>query len=454
MSRLSIRARLTGAFALAMVAMLAAAGLFVYLELRADLDEAVEESLAGRADAVAAHAAEPGGVPPEEEGRAVDDPEEAFAQLVRPDGAVVDVSGGATQPALSPVEVRDASGGPVTVERPVAGIEGTARVLARPLLDSGPGAVLVVGQSLEDPEETLSGLVATFAVGAPVAVLLASAGLKPVDAMRRRAREVSLSQEGERLPVPVARDEVSRLGETLNEMLDRLQQSFERERRFVADASHELRTPIAVLKTEIEGALRAGRHRPEVRDALVAALDECDHLAQLADDLLMVARAAEGRLPVWPETLAVHPVLEGVRRRFADRAKARGREVEVDAPETLTVRADPDRMRQALGNLVDNALRHGEGDVVLRARAGDGSVPLDVSDHGPGFGREIAARAFERFARDDSARTRGGAGLGMAIVKAVAEAHGGSAELVPGPGARVRILLPETSSAPALSSPA
>ena len=101
--------------------------------------------------------------------------------------------------------------------------------------------------------------------------------------------------------MPAAHDEVRRLGETLNEMLDRLRGSFERERRFVADASHELRTPVAVLKTELEGALRAGGHQPEVREALVAAIEECDHLAQLADDLLVVARAAEGGMPVRPE---------------------------------------------------------------------------------------------------------------------------------------------------------
>ena len=121
--------------------------------------------------------------------------------------------------------------------------------------------------------------------------------------MRRRAREVSLTRAGERLPLPAARDEIRRLGETLNEMLDRLQRSFERERRFVADAGHELRTPVAVVKTELEGALRTGDYGPEVREALVAAVEECDRLAQLAEDLLVVARAAEGELPVRPEEL-------------------------------------------------------------------------------------------------------------------------------------------------------
>jgi signal transduction histidine kinase len=275
--------------------------------------------------------------------------------------------------------------------------------------------------------------------------VLASAGLRPVEAMRHRAGEISLAEDGERLPLPAARDEVRRLGETLNEMLDRLRRSFERERRFVADASHELRTPVAVIRAELDAALRAGRHDPQVREALVAALEECDHLAQLAEDLLVVARAAEGELPMRREPVEVRPLLEGVRARFGDRAREHGRELLVDGGDGLRIEADDLRLRQALGNLVDNALRHGAGDVVLRARRGeeDGGVELEVSDQGPGFGPELAGRAFERFARGDEARTRGGTGLGLAIVRAIAEAHDGRAEIANGGrGATVRLWLP------------
>jgi two-component system, OmpR family, sensor kinase len=268
--------------------------------------------------------------------------------------------------------------------------------------------------------------------------LLAGFALKPVEAMRARAAEVSLAAGGERLPLPAARDEIRRLGETLNDMLDRLSRSFERERRFVADASHELRTPVAVLKTELEGALRAGGHAPGVRTALVAAVEECDHLAQLAEDLLVLARAGEGRLPVRPEPLALAPLLDGVRHRFVDRARQHGRDIRVEAGD-LTVTADPLRLRQALGNLVDNALRHGEGAITVTGRAADRGVVLEVGDEGPGFGDDIAGRAFERFTRGDAARTRGGTGLGLAIVRAIAEAHGGSASLT---GSGVRLWLP------------
>ena len=169
----------------------------------------------------------------------------------------------------------------------MAGIEGTVRVLARPVPRRfGAPAVVAVGRSLDDRDEALAGLVASFAVGGPLAVVLASVigyalatvGLAPVEAMRRRAAAVSLSGEDNRLPLPLAHDEIPRLGTTLNDMLDRLRRSFERERRFVDDASHELRTPVAVIKAELEGALRIGDCGPQVHEALVAAVEECDRL--------------------------------------------------------------------------------------------------------------------------------------------------------------------------------
>ena len=441
MSRLPIRLRLTAAFAVAMVIVLVGAGLFVYLRLKSDLNESVTAGLQTRAAAVAASGQASAG--------AAGDGEEGFAQVLDADGRVLDSAGGQRDAALSPAErERVEGGGELLVERLVPGVEGATRVLARARAGS---EVVVVGQSLDDRDETLASLVTSFVFGGPIAVLLASllgyllaaAGLRPVEAMRRRAGEISLGNDQERLPLPPARDEVRRLGETLNEMLDRLRRSFERERRFVADASHELRTPVAVIKAELEGALRAGRHDPQVREALVAAVEECDGLAQLAEDLLVVARSGDGELPVRLESLPVDALLAGVGQRFEDRARERGRSIRVDAPGGLHVEADELRMRQALGNLVDNALRYGEGEILLRSRNSQQGVCLEVSDAGGGFGPDIADRAFERFARGDGARTRGGAGLGLSIVRAIAEAHGGSAELVPGGAASVRIWLPE-----------
>jgi two-component system OmpR family sensor kinase len=450
-SRLPIRARLTAAFALAMVLVLAAAGLFVYLRLEDDLDESLSAGLETRASAVAAAGSASAG--------AAGEGEEGFAQILDARGGVLDSAGGVRGRALSRRELASVAGGEdLLVERELPGIEDTARVLAR---GRTGGDVVVVGQSLDDRDETLAGLVASFAIGGPLAVLaasllgyaLAAAGLRPVEAMRRRASEVSLASDDGPLPLPAAHDEVRRLGETLNEMLDRLRRSFERERRFVADASHELRTPVAVIKAELEGALRAGGHDPRVHEALVAAVEECDNLAQLAEDLLVVARTGEGKLPIHRDALDAGELLGGLRERFADRARERGREIRVETSDGLVVYADELRLRQALGNLVDNALRHGDGEIALRAQAPpDGGVWLEVADAGPGFDSEIAGRAFERFARGDSARGHDGTGLGLSIVRAIAEAHHGRAELVPGDPAAVRVWLPKAPDSPSGSS--
>jgi two-component system, OmpR family, sensor kinase len=436
-SRVPIRVRMAALLALAMLLVLAAAGLFVYLRLASDLDESLDASLEARAAAVATSGQAAAG--------SAGDGEDGFAQLLSFDGRVLSHTGSGGAAVLTASELaRAVAGGEVHAERPVPGVDGTARLLG---VTRGR-RIAVVAQTLDDRNETLSALAGSFAIGGPLAVLLvsllgyglATAGLRPVEAMRRRAERVSLERDGERLPLPAARDEIRRLGETLNEMLDRLRRSYEHERRFVADASHELRTPVAVIKTELEGALRREPEDPELREALAAAVDECDRLAQLAEDLLVVARAGDGALPVRPRALDAAELLEGVRLRFAARAREHGRAIEVDAAEGLQLRGDDLRLGQALGNLVDNALRHGGGEIRLRARAAGDAVLLEVSDDGPGFAPQLTGRAFERFARGDEARTRGGAGLGLAIVRAIAEAHGGSAELAG--GATVRIRLP------------
>jgi signal transduction histidine kinase len=458
MAGLPIRVRLTAAFAAAMLLMLSGAALFVYLRLRADLDDAVDARLRARSAAVAAR---PVGVSlawvP------LEDAEESFVQILDPAGRVLDTAGTARGAALDPAQARAAAGSPLWVERRVPGVDGPSRILARGLPGAGGRTdVVVVGQSLNDRNEALSGVVVSFAAGGAVAVIAASAigyliaraGLAPVERMRRRALEVSLADEDGGLPLPAARDEVRRLGETLNAMLARLRESFERERRFVDDASHELRTPIAVVKTELEAALLAGDCGPRARECLVAALDECDQLAQLAEDLLVTARAGEDGLPVRLELLRPRSLLESVRDRFADRAARHERRIVVTGTDDRPLAADPQRLRQALGNLVDNALRHGAGDVVLSHRRAGVGVELEVADDGPGFAPEFAPRAFERFTRGDALRAHGGAGLGLAIVRAVATSHGGLATIAPDGaggrpgGAAVRIWLPDGGPTP------
>src|SRR2546423_3958683 len=175
--------------------------------------------------------------------------------------------------------------------------------------------------------------------------------------MRRRAAEISTSSLDERLPVPDTRDEVSRLGETLNDMLARIEGGVLRERRFVADASHQLRTPLALLATELELALGRSRSPAELRAALASATESTARLRRLADDLLLLASADDGRVPLKTEEMDLADLAEQVGKRFGVRVEA----------EPLVVNADPLRLDQALTNMVDNALRHGGGLVTLTA---------------------------------------------------------------------------------------
>jgi signal transduction histidine kinase len=452
---------MTAAFALAMVVVIAGTALFVYVRLRSDLYDTIDAGLTSRSDDVAALIRGSDAGLTNAGGGQLAESEESFAQVLTPNGRFVDGTG-VRAPALLPDDARRASEGPMTFEHEVGGIEGTARMLARPVATAEGLRIVVTGASLQDTADTLKTLLTSFLIFGPIAVLLASGagyllatvGFRPVEAMRRRATQISLSRGGERLPLPDARDEIRRLGETLNEMLDRMEASFERERQFVADASHELRTPVAVMKAELEAAIRSQGDDASMRESLIAALEETDHLAQLAEDLLLIARAGDGLLPVSRAPADIGELLERTRHRFADRAREQGREIRMDVPGDLRASLDPVRVRQALGNLVDNALRHGTGSIRLSARQVGEAVEIDVGDEGPGFPPELAPRAFERFARGAATRTGSGAGLGLAIVRAIAEAHGGTATIVERATVRLHIpLAAESADGRPLSSP-
>jgi signal transduction histidine kinase len=453
---------MTLAFALATVLVIVVAASFVYLRMQANLNESINNGLNSRSDDVSTLVQRSGTGLSREGGGRLADVEDAFVQVLRPDGRFLDGTSAAQASALRPAEVQRALQGPAFFEHRVPGVEGTARMLARPVATERGFVIVVTGASLQDRVEALNGLVVSFLIGGPIAVviasgiayLLAAASFAPVEAMRKRAEQISLAGHGERLPLPAAHDEIHRLGETLNEMLARLEVSFEQERRFVADASHELRTPLAVLKAELETAVRTVGDDAAARESLVVALEETDHLAHLADDLLLIARAADGRLPVRPEQLDIHELLERTRQRFTDRAHQHGREIRVQAPADLKAHLDPLRGRQALGNLVDNALRHGDGEIRLTARRANESVEIAVSDDGAGFSPELAPVAFDRFSRGGGGRTgSGGAGLGLAIVRAIAEAHGGTATIAANSssGATVRLRVPLTAPVNGLS---
>jgi heavy metal sensor kinase len=437
-SRIPIRLRVAAAFAIAMALVLSASGWYLYTSLGDHLSNALDRQLKVRADDLLAVVTDPDADLAAATKRPFVERGETYAQLIAENGAVVQATDPlGTHPVLTREEVDRALHGSLFGERPrVRGLDEPSRFLALHVRRRGKDYVLLVGATLENRAETLASLRDQLLIAGPIALLvatgagylLAGLSLRPVDSMRQRAASISAERPGERLPVPHTRDELERLGETLNGMLDRLEEALARERSFVADAGHELRTPLALLRTELELALRHSGSAEELREAVRRSSEEVDRLTQLAEDLLLLARSHGGGLPLRVEPLDASDLLTSVASRFEWRAQALSRPILTSQPDGLRLQGDRLRIEQALGNLVDNALRYGEGAVRVSARPAGAMVELHVADEGDGFPPEFHGRAFERFSRLDHGRARGGAGLGLAIVRAIAEAHGGSAQ--------------------------
>jgi heavy metal sensor kinase len=441
-SSLPIRLRITLVFALAMAVVLVIAGWLVYIRVASDLDSALNQQLRSRGQDVSALVRREGSL--RSTGGSLVEHGESFAELLSADGAILE----ATDPIgherlLTPADLARARRSAVFVDRgTVPGLNEPARMLALPVTRGDQRLVLVVGTTKENRAETLQSVVDAFLIGGPLALVLASlagyvlagAALRPIEAMRRRAADISAASLDDRLPVPAGGDEVSRLGETLNAMLSRIGDGLARERRFVADASHELRTPLALLQTELELALRRARSREELEAAIRAAAADTERLARIANDLLLLARAEQGRVPLRREPVDVADVLESVAQRFRPRADLERRDLTIEPADPLVVSADRALLEQALGNMVDNALHHGAGRVSLCADRRNGSAELHVRDEGTGFPPDFLDRAFERFSRGRQPDEPEGSGLGLAIVETIAEAHDGRALAANGPG--------------------
>lgn len=322
--------------------------------------------------------------------------------------------------------------------------------LSASLLSTAPA------DSLDESRRTLGGVTDGLWIGGAAFLILAGAGaywlaraaLAPVERMRREAAALSGTDTGSTLQVPRTNDEIAALAATMNDLLLRVRGALAQQRAFAADASHELRTPFAVLAGELELASRPGRSKEELAAAVATAREEVSRLARITDDLLLLARGDEGKLAIHPEPADIAAVLAQSAERAGARAAAAGASCRVDAPSGLTAIVDPGRIRQAIDNLVDNALRFAPRgtDIVLSASRAGAWLVIEVRDGGPGFPPDFLAHAFERFRRPDRDRARnaGGAGLGLAIAAAIAHAHGGRADArnLPGGGAVIRLEIP------------
>jgi heavy metal sensor kinase len=287
---------------------------------------------------------------------------------------------------------------------------------------------------------------ALFAVAIPVLVVAATAGawaiarrnLAPVAGMAARAGEISAANLGPRLEVG-GPDELARFAAAFNALLDRLSASIEQQRRFMADASHELRTPTAVMKAEADVVLaRAHRDEAEYRDALDVVRRSAGRLSRIVDDLFLLARADAGHLVVRDDAVYLDEVVHDAVRAMEPVGAGRDVAVRIAAMDQATVRGDAELLGRVLLNLLDNAVKHSPAgaSVTVEMATHGRRHRVCVVDAGPGIPAADAARLFERFFRGDAARARAdgsvtdGAGLGLAIARRIAEAHGGTLALV------------------------
>jgi signal transduction histidine kinase len=387
-----------------------------------------------------------------------DHDEDDEADVDDPDEAVDPASVQPLAPGLAP-------GHKTTVE-PAEDDESYLAVAVATSTPDGDRRIVVVAGTLEVVEESAEIVGFLLTIGLPLLLVVVAVTtwrmvgrtLAPVEAIRTTAEGVSTADLSGRVPTPTSADEVARLATTMNHMLDRLEEGQTRQRRFVADASHELRSPVAVLRQHAEVA-RAHPDRTTPDELAGTVLAEALRMQRLVDDLLLLARADEHSLGLRRRPLDLDDVvLDEVRRLRATSSVA----VDAGAVSAGPVDGDVEALRRAVRNVVDNAARHAAGRVAvalaLRPPApssGDGaadgadggSVVLTVDDDGPGVPPDQRHRVFERFVRLDDARARdgGGSGLGLAIVAEVVAAHGGTVELAPSPslgGARVEIALP------------
>ena len=333
--------------------------------------------------------------------------------------------------------------------------KGIARRVHATRLDD-EGTVLVVSQSETEERNALlvAGLllgglsVLLLAVGGWVAHWLVGRALRPVHGIASLARNISEHDLHRRLDVRAPGDELGELVTTLNEMLARLEGSFDGLRRFTADASHELRSPLAVMRAELERALGRTRSTEDYREVLQWALRDVEHMSRLVDQLLLLTRADAGTLRLVRQSVDVADLLYECAAHWDDAAESRGVSIEVEAPASGFAWVDQILVGRALDSMLDNAVRHAPRGSVVQIRAvlcGSG-LDVEVTDAGPGVPAELLPHLFTGFARPDSVRARGGVGTGLSLATsaAIARAHGGRLDLLErdGVGARLRLHLP------------
>jgi heavy metal sensor kinase len=436
-----IRVRLTAWYVLLLAVVLTGIGAFVVTRLRADLTDELDRGLRSGAARIAEGYKAEGEKDFRDVARTVlSGPFNAGsgAQILAPNGAVLFSVGDPVtrSPLIDEEQIPSILHG----HAPAAEIHRGSpsrhlRTIAVRTERLGRRQVLVVSESLDDVDRAVHRVLILLLVGAGASLALVAAGgwwiarkaLKPVERMTTRADDIGIDHLDERIAVPRVNDEVGHLARTLNAMLDRLQEGVEARQRLVADASHELRAPLAAMRSEIEVSLREDELDAQARAVLESARAEVLRMGRTVDDLLTLARFSEGQLELLVGPQDLRQLADAAAR--AHRSAADARQIELVAEgEPVAATGDRDRLGHAIGNLVDNAIKYAPPGTDVRiavSRGPDQSARIAVSDEGPGIPPDQRERIFERFARLDTARSRGGAGLGLAICAEIVRAHGG-----------------------------
>ena len=445
MSFRTIRFKLTFWYVVLLGITLSAFSAFLYVTLARGLQQSLDNKLRATAEIIAAAARHPLGPGP-----SLADVDRIMREHfgIKPMGRFVQILDEAGRRASNvrnvdvPVSIHTlerAAKGEAVFETVRLRDGSRLRLVTVPIMVGGRMLGIVqVGSPLEGIEEALSQLLLILVVAVPLVLVVASLGgsflankaLKPVDEITKTAKRIGSGDLSQRIHLEeFLDDEIGRLASTFNEMIGKLERSFLQIKRFTADASHELKTPLTVLKGEIEVGLKRDRAVEEYKRILSSCLEEVDHMSRIVDDLLTLARADMGALELRRERVDLGEVAEDVWRSLQRMAEEKGLKFSLARDGEVPVWGDRDRLRQLVVNLVDNALKYtpSGGEVVLKVGRQDALALLSVKDTGEGIPPEDQEKVFERFYRVDKARSRekGGTGLGLSICKWIAEAHGG-----------------------------
>ena len=333
------------------------------------------------------------------------------------------------------------------------------RMVTIPIMDNGKvSSIIQVGTSLEDFDETMRKLLIIMLISIPTSIcftiifgyFLARKALKPVDQIRRAAVKISSTNLDERIDVGGRKDELSRLGQTFNEMISRLKDSFQRINQFSIDVSHELKTPLTILKGETEVALRKDRDSESYKKILQSNLEEIDRMSKIIDDLLLLSKADSKDMKIIMEDIVLRDLVADVCVDMKIFADSKGVELEIKELEDFRLKGDELKLRRMLWNILENGIKYTQngGKIEIISYINNGFVCIDIKDDGVGIPEEDIKYIFDRFYRGDKSRKRAsGSGLGLSISKWIAEAHQGTIEVksAPAQGSLFTIKLPVIS---------